>query len=500
MLPQELSQAEGTNHAIDPKPCTGAGCGTKMFTSTCVNTVNNSYEVAGCTMDIEAPVMSTSLPNMDVEQDPTQTHSSEHRCIIRYCSWNARSINNCAKLKTVWAQDADLIMLQEVWRPSAQLLELLPCRRVVTMRPEGRGGGSLIAFNSTQIKTCTQPYIVNQDTSIIKCTVYGDRIIWLCSIYLHKDTKNLLMDTISEIQNVVPTHEWSNLLIAGDWNIKVPKTNKMTANPSTDASKSSLDDKRTEAVDFIAKEMGLKIYAERHSRGDRSLDYVLALNNITIRNLTLKLTPHLSDHSMLNFEAVMTRPATSAKTFCIPDRRKAETFTLRSLEQAKDSLDFIKAMEHRLSSAGVSIAKTIKHKPKKRELLDRIMEATEEDSDLKLIVQNYWREKIENCEANRYSHKSKEAFDFLKKMYRYHEYNRRDGSIIYRTYDQNGNVVSDTDKVNKEIMDHLRVIQTKESEPLYNTRQKKCHLCKKHPSTLIVNNFLNKMIHKDLNL
>ena len=54
----------------------------------------------------------------------------------------------------------------------------------------------------------------------------------------------------------------------------------------------------------------------------------------------------------------------------------------------------------------------------------------EEDNDLSSIMREYWKERAESNEGKRFSSKSREAFAFLRKAYKYHEYQVRDSSII----------------------------------------------------------------------
>ena len=170
---------------------------------------------------------------------------------------------------------------------------------------------------------------------------------------------------------------------------------------------------------------------------------------------------------MLCFDINIPRLKSATKILIVLDRKKAERITLNSLAQAKNSLTFMKAINKKLKRTGYSVNKTVKIKPRKTELLNRLLEVTEEASDLKKIIQEHWREKIEDCERNRYSQYLKEAFDFLKKVYKYHEYKRRDGSIITKVYGQDGSIITDPDEVNTAIMNHIRSMQIKDTEPKF---------------------------------
>ncbi len=91
----------------------------------------------------------------------------------------------------------------------------------------------------------------------------------------------------------------------------------------------------------------------------------------------------------------------------------------------------------------------VKTKPHRKELLNRLMQSIDEDEDLKQIVNDFWKEKATENETERFSDKMKDAFDFLNKVYKYHEFNRRDGSLIDKVLDTDGEVILDRAEVNR---------------------------------------------------
>src|SRR5690606_28801842 len=61
------------------------------------------------------------------------------------------------------------------------------------------------------------------------------------------------------------------------------------------------------------------------------------------------------------------------------------------------------------------------------------------------------------------------AFNFLKTITKYHEFKRGDGSIRNKVKKLNGTVVTDQNTVNKLILDHLKTVQTSQTELVYVT-------------------------------
>ena len=61
----------------------------------------------------------------------------------------------------------------------------------------------------------------------------------------------------------------------------------------------------------------------------------------------------------------------------------------------------------------------------------------------------------------------KEAFSFLRNVYKFHEFNRRDGSIINKVRREDGTVTYEEGEVHNLLIQNLKKIQTKEDEPKY---------------------------------
>ena len=176
-----------------------------------------------------------------------------------------------------------------------------------------------------------------------------------------------------------------------------------------------------------------------------------------------------SDHGIIAFDLRTKCPPISTKRVKVPDRKLVDSFTLNSLREARDAWEFLENIKRRMENRNMDITKGIKRKTIKNELLQRLMTTIDEDDDLNLIVNNYWREKAEENEHARFSDKSREAFHFLKKVYKYHEFHRRDGAIINKVVDAQGIVISEEDRVHEMIIGKLENLQVKSDEPVYAT-------------------------------
>jgi len=177
---------------------------------------------------------------------------------------------------------------------------------------------------------------------------------------------------------------------------------------------------------------------------------------------------NLSDHKVLKFDLYVKKPEKALASLKIPNWKLAESFIRNSLKNASNTFEFIQNISHRMKQRNFDISMTLKRKPRKRELLDCIMQLADEDSDLCDVINRFWKEKTQENEYSRFSEYSREAFRFLKQVYKYHEFNRRDGSIINRIIDEQGNLITEEDKVHELVLQALKEIQFCPDEPVHD--------------------------------
>ena len=61
-----------------------------------------------------------------------------------------------------------------------------------------------------------------------------------------------------------------------------------------------------------------------------------------------------------------------------------------------------------------------------------------------------------------------EAFKFLKRTYKYHEYDKRDGSIVNKILLDDGTIEHSKEEVDKLLRNIMKAAQLKPDQPLYN--------------------------------
>jgi len=377
-------------------------------------------------------------------------------------SWNVRSLNETSKAKKILQTDADISLIQEVWHPKDYILGSLPGNLLSKTRPQKQEGGGTMAIYKDRnlISNIADPIEINKDSFINKIELAANRFIWLSSVYLCKGTKQDLIETMTNIQRNVPSAEWPFLLLAGDWNIDIEIQ-------SLDNNKTNPHIKKKKNIQEICKQMGLNILSPGRTRATSTLDFVVFGSEIEVQNLKTISPDDLSDHEILTFDVITKIPTRPRKIMRIPDRKTAEKFTINSFKKANNCYEFLINLEKRMRSKNLDIMKKVKKKHYKKEILQLIMESVCDDEDLHEIVKDYWKKKSLENEEKRFSQQSAEAFVFLKKVYKYQEYQKKDGSIINKVLDLEGKVITEEDHVNKLVIEALKSIQLKEDEPQY---------------------------------
>ena len=227
-------------------------------------------------------------------------------------------------------------------------------------------------------------------------------------------------------------------------------------------------EKKIDIVTKVCKQMGFEVIAGGPTRKGAVLDFVIAGSAVKISDLKVVKSDNISDHDILTFNISVKIPDMSLRNIYLPNKKLADKFTVNSLKKAKNSTDFLNNILKRLKSRKMNICLKVKKKPFKKELLDKLLFSDCEDEDLARIISEYWREKAHEVEEDRFGGRLKEAFKFMKSVFKYHEYDRRDGSIISRIVGDGGEVICDPGEVNKRVIHNLKTLQTKEDEVLYS--------------------------------
>ena len=445
-----------------------------------MNILNNIYQDGG--MEIEWDISSHTKnisACMEIEEQAVKScvynvyrinnndnyidkrkEKSLNEVVLKVMSWNVRSLNKVSKLRRIGVIDADITLLQEVWAPSEISVDLLGSNKLINVRKNEVGGGTIMLWRDEALVQANLEKFLNKDSLIAKFVIAGNRFVWMSSTYINRGSKKNFLDVMANVKELVPEVEWPYVLLCGDWNIH--------ANDEQDLSEGKeRREKRIDAVTKICKQMGLDVVTGGPTRKGAILDFVIAGSAIRVFDLKVAKSDDISDHDILTFNISVKMPDVSLRTVYLPNKKLADKFTMNSLQKAASSGEFMNLIQRRLKSRNMNICSKVKRKPFKRELLDKLLFSASDDEELASVISEYWREKANENETNRFSGRIKEAFKFLKTVFKYHEYDRRDGSIISRILGNEGEVICDPGEVNRRVLQNLKTLQTKDDELVY---------------------------------
>jgi len=350
--------------------------------------------------------LTLKLTKMSKQRDnaPIKIRKIDGKKLLINC-WNCRSLNGIGKIKECMKAKPQILMLQEIWDPTEKLLETLGGTQVVNKRND-KYGGTLTMWEDGLLSPVGKSIQVNQDSTLTKAVLAGNRILWIGSIYIHKGTTKDILNTFSEIKKYVPQSEWRRLLLAGDWNVDIE----------------SQEDKYANTLKIILKQMQLHVHSVGPTRKGRTLDFIVAGMDIKVSNLN-KVATLWSDHAILSAEIEIPISKTSSKII-IPNKKAAIKLTKNAIKGVKNSTKFFTKVKSLMEKRNNNIMKSVKKPKIKNELLELILEVQQEDEDLEKLVQGYWNQLHDKNEEKKYScipQDVKEAFEFLKRSTKYND-------------------------------------------------------------------------------
>ena len=382
----------------------------------------------------------------DNQANDSNTHLSESH-IYRVATWNVRSLNS-QKTKVILKSKADLTLLQEIWSPEEAIAKLIEDLTLINKSRSDGYGGTMMINRNDKITKITDPIDLNEDSAIIKVNLGGDRFIWVCSAYIPKRSKKNLLNFITMIQKIVPEKEWPYILLGGDFNINLQ----------------AQTDRVTETLNEICKTMGLTIVSNGRTRTLSEIDFFIHGQQIKVKDRGMNPS-ELSDHKYIWIDIAVESPQKSLRKTRIPDRKFAEKIIISCLNKCNDAHDFIRLFYEEIKTKRHKLMKVVKNKSRNQDLLNRIL--NNEDEDTLTVIREYWKEKVNECSNWFLDNRLKEAYGFLRRVYKFHEYNRRDGSLISKIKKDDGTITYEEDEVHRELINQPQLTQVKDSEPKY---------------------------------
>ena len=128
----------------------------------------------------------------------------------------------------------------------------------------------------------------------------------------------------------------------------------------------------------------------------------------------------------------------------------------KSVTDATSFLNQLSILKHKNKR---KIWKRIKPKSFKNETLWKLLSKLSNPQELEMTINNYWKDEWKNTEAERYSQYSAHAYQKLKKILKYHLFEKRDGGIINCIKNEDDSIETNMDKVNALLLKTMKEIQ-----------------------------------------
>ncbi len=316
---------------------------------------------------LQSVVGLTGVKNFN-EQNTLNLETCTGESTISIVSWNVRSLNNLKKLIFPMNFTPTITCFQECWQPKNIVLRNIDSDYFLSTRKNNQGGGTFSSWKSTL--TATKKIVIG-DSNLIRFCVASEKTFWVANCYIGKKDKTKLQELFKEIQSNIPSPQWKYLIVVGDLNVDISNTK----------------DNCTKTLFSICKQMGLTIQDTGPTRLDSTLD-ILAIGN-AFKEIEFQTFQSPSDHKLLHCSFRIQKVKISDIKIKISNRKLAEKLSQEVLKKSSKAQEFLNQMIQKLKERNFDIMKTIKIKPKRNELLERILTIQNEDEDVNDIIKNY---------------------------------------------------------------------------------------------------------------
>jgi len=361
-------------------------------------------------------------------------------------SWNSRSFNSFYKLKNIVQFDPDVACIQECWRPKRDILDSISNDFRINTRGSCQGEGTLTWWKPSIIVT---KEVFIGDSTLLRCNIASEITFWIANCYMKKKNKLEMLNLFNMIQKGVPAPQWKYLIIMGDLNLDI----------------NSVKDGTTQALFAVLKQMGLYIQPTGPTRLDSTLDIVAT--GSAFLNVQVNLHPSPSDHSIVHCSFNLAKAKVSEMKFHVPNKKAADRISLSALKTSENASSFLNNVHNHLAKRNFNIMKEIKIKANRNELMERILRIENEDDDVVQIIQDYWTDLSLGIETSRFSGESAEAFHLMKRIYKYHLIDRKDGSIVNKILLPSGDVLTSPKDVASTLIEELKNLQSTKNDSTY---------------------------------
>ena len=167
-----------------------------------------------------------------------------------------------------------------------------------------------------------------------------------------------------------------------------------------------------------------------------------------------------SDHKALLWQ-IQAHSLTKRKPTKIPCKLTADSITNQLLDNAEvtEGVSFIHKLVELKKKFKRKIWKIIRPKPFNNNTLRKKLLNLQNSGDVESVVNRYWCDHWKNIENERYSEFSANAYQSLKKILKYHLFEKRDGGIINCVKLDDNTVVTEPKAVDEQLLKTMEEIQ-----------------------------------------
>ena len=205
--------------------------------------------------------------------------------------------------------------------------------------------------------------------------------------------------------------------------------------------------------------LGLKIIEPTApTRSNAILDFIIIGSNIRAKEISIMNSP--SDHKALLWE-INVEMLKRRKLLKYPSRETAEEISLNLINNREipDAHTFIRELEVLRRKKKKSMWKIIKQRTRKDDGLMRKLLAITDPKEVSKTINEHWSHFWRDTEEMRYSKESAKAYQRLKKILKYHLFEKRDGGIINSLKLDDGTFEDRPEQVNEQLLKTMEEIQ-----------------------------------------
>jgi len=382
---------------------------------------------------------------------------------ITYTNIRSLSRQKVPLIKAVMDTNGILI-LTEVWGGEAygSWDDFMVTR--VKSRQDRKGGGVLISI--PKVWDILEEGNVGQDGDdlYVKARVDRDRVIWIVAVYVAPGKVRLLTERLRGlnrlIANIYKQERTPNIILAGDFNQNLLESEGKSIRKEI---------QNLLSYKIVAHDFGQTCF---RTKGGSRIDWVMTSANMSLESKTSIKETAATDHSILRAKTSI--PIGRGRNRIVMPNRKLGKELMIAIMQGEESERSITSYLAQLRKNLHRRSLVVRPNPDptyKASILDIFTRNREMDEVRKELTQ-MWEITWMNLEKQRFSQESKTAFGMLRKLTKYHMFDKAGGGIASAIIKQDGSIERDCEKVSRAIILSMEKLHTPPQEQRIESRRR----------------------------